>query len=114
GMAEQQPEVQPAEDAPDRAARPPALDLRLCGLDEPTVGHARWTHRLARAAVEAEREMAHGRVAHRHAAFGQRLDEENAPSGRIHLGAELGERRAICEAEATVNALVHALHRKPV
>ena len=87
-----------------------ALDLGLGRLDQPPVGHAGGTHGLARAAVEAQRQMLDGRIAEADPPFGERLDEEDAAARRVHLGAELGERRAGRQTEPAVHALVDALH----
>src|SRR5207247_6540493 len=79
-MAQEQTEVEPAEEAADGRARPSALHLGLRGLDEPTVGHARRADGLTRAAVEAEREMARHAVRERDPPLRERLDEKDAPT----------------------------------
>ena len=111
---EQQREVHPAEEPAQRAARPLALDLRARRLDELAVGHARGTHGLAGAAAEAEIQVRGGGVGQGDASLGQRLDQENAPARRVHLGAQLGERRAVGEAEPAVHAAVDTLDALPV
>jgi hypothetical protein len=72
---QQQREVHPAEEPPQRAARPLALDLRARRLDELAVGHARGTHGLAGAAAETEIQMGGGGVGQGDASLGQRLDQ---------------------------------------
>src|SRR5437899_11280541 len=113
-MAEDHPEVQPTKRPPHQAARTLKLDLGLGRLDQPSVGHARGAHGLARAAIETEREMFGDRVGQGGAALGQRLDREDRAAGRVHLRAELGKCRAVRKTEAAVNALVHTLDAQPV
>src|SRR5439155_17519817 len=113
-MAQEQTEVEPAEEAADGRARPSALHLGLRGLDEPTVGHARRADGLTRAAVEAEREMARHAIRERDPPLRERLDEKDAPTRRVHLRAQLGERGTGREAESAVDTLVDALDGEPV
>jgi len=88
-MAEEEPEVEPAEQPARRRAGLLALDLGLGRFDEPPVRDPGRTHRLAGTAIEAEREMAHRRVAERDAPLSEGLDEEDASARRVHLRAEL-------------------------
>jgi hypothetical protein len=105
-VRQQHAEVHPAEEAPQHAARALALDVGARGLDELAIGHARRAHGLAGAAAEAQVEMRRGGVRERDAALRHRLDQEDAPAGRIHLRAEQGEGRAVGEAEAAVHAAI--------
>ena len=111
---EEQPEVQPSDGSPHGAARALALDLRPRRLDEPAVGNAGRADGLARPTVEAERQMLDGRVREVDAPLRERLDEDDPPARRVHLGAQEGEGRAGAEAEPAVHALVHAVDREPV
>src|SRR5512145_1266827 len=104
-MSEHESEVRPPEGAADKTARALSLDLGLRGLDEPAVRHARRTHGLAGAAVETEGERLHRRVREADPALRERLDEEDAPTRRVHLRPQLGERRTGREAQAAVHAL---------
>src|SRR5439155_26605387 len=113
-MPEEESEVQPSEDPPARPTRAHTLDLGLGGLDQPSVRHAGGAHGLARAAIEAERQMLDRRVAETHAALGESLDHEDAAARRIHLGPELGERRTVRETKPAMYALVHALDGEAV
>ena len=58
--------------------------------------------------------MLDDRVAERIRPSASALISEDAAARRVHLGAELGERRAVREAEAAVHALVHAFDREAV
>jgi hypothetical protein len=109
--SEQHAEIQGAEEATDHSPRSLVLDLGLGRLDEAPVRHAGRTHGLARPAIEAERQVANGRIRQADPALGEGLDEKDAPAGRIHLRSELGEGRAIREAQPAVDALVDAVHR---
>src|SRR6266478_5204629 len=92
-MTQEEVEVHPAERAAQRTAGALLLDLRLRGLDQAAVRHAGRAHGLARAAVEAEREVLHGRVGQADPPLRERLDQEDAAARRVHLRAELRERR---------------------
>src|SRR5207245_1050431 len=71
-------------------------------------------HGLARSAVQTQRQVLDDRIGERDAALGQRLDEKDAPARRVHLRAQLGERRAVRQAEAAVHTLVHAFDAQAV
>src|SRR6185369_7950388 len=85
------------------------LDLRARRLDELAIGYAGRADRLAGAAAETEVEMLHRRVGEADAAFGEGLDQEDAPPRRVHLRPQLGERRAIGQAQTAMHAAVDAL-----
>src|SRR5262245_37834899 len=108
-MPQQHAEVDPAEGAAQPRSRTSMLDLRLGRLDQPSVRHTGRADRLARTAVETEIEMPRDGVAELDAALGERLDQEDPAARRVHLGAELRERRTVGETEAAVHALVDAL-----
>ncbi len=113
-VRQEQREVEPPEEAAQQPARALALDLAARRLDQLPVGHARRAHRLARAAAETEIQVRDRGVGQADAALGQRLDEHDAPARGIHLGTELGERRAVGQAEPAVHATVDTLHALPV
>src|SRR5439155_18899782 len=101
--------VDPAEKAAQWPARPLALDVGARRFDELAVGHTRGADGLTGATAEAEVEVRDGRVGQGKASLGERLDEEDPASRRIHLGAEHVKGRAIGEAEAAMHAAVDAL-----
>src|SRR5439155_473437 len=70
--------------------------------------------RRAPAAVEAERQVLHGRVGQADSSLRERPDENDAPPRRVHLGAELREGRTGRQTETAVDALVHALDAEAV
>src|SRR5262245_63853507 len=109
-MRKQPREIQATKQPAHHTAGALALDLSACRLDQLAVGYARGAHRLARPAAEAEIQMLDRVVGQRESSFRERLDEEDAAARGIHLGAELGERGAVREAEPAVHAAMHTLH----
>ncbi len=107
---EEQREVHPAEEPAQGTAGALTLDLRARRLDELAVGYAGGTDRLASPTAETEIEVRGRRVGQRDAPLGQRLDQEDAPARGVHLGPQLGEGRAVGQAEPAVHAAVDALH----
>src|SRR3989442_4815906 len=99
-MTQEHPEVEPAKRAPHETARTLALDLGLRGLDQPSIRHAGRTDGLARAAIEAERQMLGDRIGQRDTTLGERLDQEDPSARRVHLRAELGIRPTVRETDA--------------
>ena len=113
-IGQQQREVDPPEPPAEEPARPLPLDLGARGLDELAVRDAGRAGRLAGAAAQAEIEMGNRGVGQVDPALGERLDQHDAAARRVHLRPELGEGRAVGEAEPAVHAAVHALDAQPV
>src|SRR5262249_26318791 len=112
--AEETAEVQPPKRPPQPAAGALPFDFGFRGLDQPAVRNAGGAHRLARATIEAQGQVTDRGIRQADAAFGERFDEEDAAARRVHLGAELRERRTVREAETAVHALVDAFDAEAV
>src|SRR5438067_203283 len=79
-----------------RPGGPRTLDLPVRGLAQGAVRPAGRAQGLARAAVRAEREVLDVRVGQPDPRLRERLDQEDAPARRVHLRAELRDRRPRC------------------
>src|SRR5271157_1768742 len=86
--------------------RPVVLDdLRACALQQASVGHTRWTSRLAIQAAEAAINMGDERLAQREPALVHLHHLVNAAAGRIHLRAQHSIGRALVQAQPAVDTL---------